>query len=119
MNAWPPKDWRALLALVFSVIGAVVLTLFVWWGYYQLMPDPENGWSVSTEMHRAGTARWVLWVAIGAVAVVLVGLGMAVNRRSFKGQIGQASVDFQGGDEAAAIAADAVQRQFPGEETKP
>jgi hypothetical protein len=103
VNNWPPKDWRALLALVFSIVGAVVLTVFLWYGFAQLLP--KDGWTERTEASRAYTARWVLWIVAGAIAAVLLGLGMAINRRSFKGNIGQAGFDFQGGDENASPAA--------------
>lgn len=116
MSGWPPKDWRALLALVFSILGAVVLTLFVWWGVAQLLPD-SDGWRAANEPQRLYTIRWVLWIATGAIATVLIGLGMAINRRSFKGNIGKAGFDFEGGDEqfqegaakGAKLAADAAQ----------
>lgn len=96
---WPPKDWRALLALVGSIAGAAVLTALVWWGCAVLLPSAE--WTRATESERLVTIRWVLWIAVGAIAVVLVGLGMAINRRSFRGKIGGAEVDFAGGDDAA------------------
>lgn len=97
MTGWPPKDWRALLALIFSVAGAVVLSLFVWWGVAQLLPDTE-GWSKETEPARLYTIRWILWIATGSIGAVLIGLGMAINRRSFKGNVGGSGFEFQGGD---------------------
>lgn len=95
--AWPPRDWRALLALVFSVLGAVVLSLFVWWAYAQLLP--AAGWSPATEANRATTLRWTIWIAIGSIGLVLISLGMAINRRSLKMKSGDKSVEFEGGDE--------------------
>lgn len=94
---WPPRDWRSLLALIFSVLGAVVLSLFVWWAYAQLLP--AAGWSAATEANRATTLRWTLWIAIGAIGLVLLSLGMAINRRSLKGRWGDKSVEFEGGEE--------------------
>lgn len=94
---WPPRDWRALFALVFSILGAVVLTLFVWWAYAQLGPD--KGWSPISEVNRATTMRWVVWIAISSVGVVLVSLGMAINRRALKGKWGDRELEFTGGDE--------------------
>lgn len=96
-ESWPPKDWRALVALVGSILGAVVLTAFVWWGVAALLP--AGRWSVGSETERVITIRWVLWIAVGAIAVVLVGLGMAINRRSFRGKLGSAEVGFDGGDD--------------------
>lgn len=104
---WPPKDWRAMAALVFSVLGAVVLTAFLWWGVANLLP--EDGWSDATEAHRAGTLRWVLWIAALAIAFVLVGLGMAINRRSFNAKWGDNSLGFEGGDEAVQAATETAE----------
>lgn len=99
MSSWPPKDWQKIVALVFSVGGAAALTALVWWGYAQLLP--EKGWTGSSEGHRAGTLRWVLWIAIFAIGVVLVSLGMVLNPRKFRGRMGGAELDFEGGDPGA------------------
>ncbi|WP_225205099.1 hypothetical protein [Novosphingobium huizhouense] len=93
---WPPRDWRKLLALIFSIAGAVVLTAIVWWGMAALLPD--HGWTVATEDNRATTLRWVLWIAIGGVVLVLCGLGMAINRRTLRAQWGDKGASFDGGD---------------------
>ncbi|WP_292960577.1 hypothetical protein [Novosphingobium sp. UBA1939] len=98
LDVWPPKDWRAFVALVGSILGAAVLTLFVWWGCAALLPSGH--WSTTSEAERVITIRWVLWIAVGAIAVVLVGLGMAINRRSFRGRIGAAEVGFDGGEDS-------------------
>ncbi len=104
MKGWPPKDWRAILALVFSVLGAVVLTGVVWWAIDKLLPG--HGWSEKTEGHRAQTIRWVLWLSSATIGAVLIGLGMAINRRSFSGNIGGSGFNFAGGEgEDASIAA--------------
>lgn len=111
MTGWPPKDWRAFTALVFSVLGAVVLTAFVWWGFANLLP--AEGWGARSELHRAQTLRWVLWISAGSIGAVLLGLGMAINRRSFKGNLGGSGFEFEGGEgpveaarQTAAAAAD-------------
>ena len=93
---WPPRDWRKVLALVFSVAGAAFLTALVWWGMASLLPD--RGWTTASEGGRAITLRWVLWIAIGGVVVVLFSLGMAINRRSLQAQWGDKRVDFSGGE---------------------
>lgn len=96
LPSWPPRDWRAILALIFSILGAVVLSAFVWWAYAQLLPG--KGWTAVSELNRATTMRWTVWIAIGSIGLVLLSLGMAVNRRALKGQWGDKSVEFAGGD---------------------
>jgi hypothetical protein len=123
VRGWPPKDWRALLALLFSVMGAVILTLFLWWATDQLQPD--GGWQPENEAQRLHTIRWILWIVAGSIGAVLIGLGMAINRRSFKGNIGGSGFDFEGGEpdtstpagaaNAVASAAGAKAEQITGE----
>jgi hypothetical protein len=96
MTGWPPKDWRAILALIFSVLGAVVLTALLWWGIAQLLP--EKGWNTATEADRARAIRWALWIVAASIGLVLIGLGFAVNRRSLRGKWGDKSINWEGGD---------------------
>ncbi|MCY1672122.1 hypothetical protein OVA07_14030 [Novosphingobium sp. SL115] len=96
LPAWPPRDWRAFAALVFSVAGAVVLTGFVWWGVAQLLP--AEGWTERSEVNRATTIRWTLWIAVGSIGLVLLGLGFAVTPRKLQGKAGDKSFNFEGGE---------------------
>lgn len=100
LPVWPPRDWRSLLALVFSVLGAVALTVLVGMGLNLLLP--EKGWTATTEGSRIATIRWVLWIATAFIGIVLVGLGMAINRRSLRLRSGSRSAEFEGGDEEPA-----------------
>lgn len=101
--SWPPRDWRALLALIGSIAGAAVLTAFVWWGCAMLLPAPD-WWSASTESHRVETLRIVLFVAVGTISVVIISLGFAINRRSLKVKVGRdgLSTEMDGGEEEFA-----------------
>lgn len=96
MTSWPPKDWRALLALLGSIGGAAALTAFLAYGYW--LNAEGTQWTVRTEELRAETSRWILWIVSGGIVLVLFSLGMAINRRSFKGTFGRASLGFEGGD---------------------
>jgi hypothetical protein len=98
--SWPTRDWRALLALLGSIAGSAVLTAFVWWGVDMLRPDGAP-WNPATERHRVETIRWVLWIAAGTIAVVIFGLGFAINRRSFRGSVGKDGVtmEMDGGED--------------------
>lgn len=97
---WPPRDWRSLLALVFSVLGAVALTVLVAVGLGYLLPD--RGWTPASEGTRIATIRWVLWIATAFIGIVLVGLGMAINRRSLRLRSGDKSAEFEGGEDEPA-----------------
>ncbi|MGX7896908.1 hypothetical protein [Tsuneonella sp. HG222] len=97
MNSWPPKDWRAMVALLFSVLGAAVLTLVAVWLCWILA---SGNWSGATEAGRARTIGAVAVVSIVSVGLVLIGLGFAINRRSLSARWGNRSLDWAGGDEA-------------------
>ena len=99
---WPPRDWRKVLALIFSVGGAAILTALVGWGMRSLLPD--QGWTGASEVNRATTLRWVLWIAIGGVVVVLFGLGMAINRRTLHAKWGGKSGGVEGGEDGGGDA---------------
>lgn len=93
---WPPRDWRALLALVASVVGAAVLTGFAAWLVWILW---RGGWSLGTEAVRVDALAKALFGALLIIGVVLVSLGLAINKRSVKGSILGASFEAQGGDD--------------------
>lgn len=97
LPSWPPRDWRAILALLFSILGAVVLSAFIWWAFAQLLPG--KGWSTVSEVNRATTLRWTMWIAVGSIGLVLLSLGMAVNRRALKGKWGDKTLEFEGGED--------------------
>ena len=96
---WPPRDWRAFAALVFSVLGAVALTVLI--GLLAWMLMPAQGWNILTEKARADTIRVIAWICAAAVLLVLTGLGFAINRRALRGRWGDKSLDWEGGDEVA------------------
>lgn len=99
MKDWPPKDWRSILALLFSVLGAVALTLLIYFQSAFLLP--REGWSVASEAARVNTLRWALWIGCGCVLLVLTGLGFAINHRRLSGKWGDRSIDWEGGERAA------------------
>jgi hypothetical protein len=96
LPAWPPRDWRALAALVFSVLGAAALTLLLYALAGMLLP--EKGWTAASEGARVSTIRIIAWVAVFAVLLVLTGLGFAINRRALRGRWGDKSLDWEGGE---------------------
>ncbi len=69
---WPPRDWRAIIALTASILGAAALTDFF------------------------GMAGYGLLAIIGAI---LLSLGLAINRRSVRGSAFGASFEAAGGED--------------------
>ncbi len=94
---WPPRDWRALVALIASIAGAAVLTGFSIWLVTLLVSFATSDASVRMEVVRAlATSNYGLLAIIGAV---LLSLGLAINRRSVKGSAFGASFEAAGGEE--------------------
>jgi hypothetical protein len=96
LPAWPPKDWRALLALTASVAGAAALTAFSAWIVWILW---RGGWPETTAVIRIDALAKALIGLLAIVGIVLISLGLAINRRSIKGSIGPASFEASGGEE--------------------
>ena len=101
IKTWPPKDWRSILALLFSVLGAMALTVLIW--SLAQMFLPENGWGQETEADRVMTLQWVMWICSGCVLLVLTGLGFAVNHRRLNGKWGDREINWEGGDQGEII----------------
>lgn len=96
ISSWPPRDWRALLALVASVAGAAVLTGFAAWIVWILW---RGGWSVTTENARVDALAKSLFGTLLIIGIVLVSLGLAINKRSVKGSLLGASFEAEGGED--------------------
>lgn len=101
MNAklWPPRDWRAFIALAASILGSAVLTGFAAWLVWILW---KGGWSIGTEGQRLSSLGTALLIVLGIMGLVLVSLGLAINRRSLK--LGKDGFEASGGDEPSAVA---------------
>ena len=93
---WPPRDWRALIALTASIAGAAVLTGFSVWLVKLLVMIASADPKLRMEVVRAlATSNYGLLAIIGAV---LLSLGLAINRRSVKGSAFGASFEAAGGE---------------------
>jgi hypothetical protein len=84
-----PRDWRAKVALLASIGGAMALTLYAAATLYLLAYQPM--WA-----DRIDPVAKQGFIALGGALVVLVSLGMAINRRSFK--ISKDGIEAAGGD---------------------
>jgi hypothetical protein len=90
---WPPKDWRAFVALAASIAGAAVMTGMAAWLIHIVW---KGGWKVGTEGQRLDTLGTALLLTLGIIGLILLGLGMAINRRSFK--LGKDGIEASGGE---------------------
>ena len=93
---WPPRDWRALLALVASIAGAATLTGLAAWLVWILW---SGGWSIGSEAARIDALAQALMIVLAIVGIVLVSLGLAINRRTVEAAFGPASFKATGGDD--------------------
>ena len=96
-----PRDVRAWIALWASIGGAMALTgfafglvLILWLG----------GWSETTAVLRLGFLGQIALLTLAGALVVLISLGLAINRRSIKVQTPLGSLDASGGDDDAKAA---------------
>ena len=91
MKAWllarTVKEWLALVALVASIAGAAILTANRIWLIAIL--ERAKAWADIADIAKLDT------IIIG---IVLVGLGLAINKRSVKGSIGPANFEASGGE---------------------
>lgn len=111
---WPARDWRAMIALLASVLGAAVLTVFAWWlvnlldSYAtrlitEIVRDPKSNATVGGALVTVvRTIAWGLKLLLAGIVVVLLSLGLAINRRTLSANIGKARLDMSGGDDDAA-----------------
>ncbi len=94
---WPPRDWRAIIALTASIAGAAVLTAFSVWLVKLLVMFATADPTVRMEVIGAlATSNYGLLAIIGAI---LLSLGLAINRRSVKGSAFGASFEAAGGED--------------------
>lgn len=91
MKAWAAartvKEWLALVAIAASIIGAAVLTANRVW-LIQIL-ERAKAWADIADIAKLDT------VIIG---LVILGLGLAINRRTVKGSIGPANFEASGGE---------------------
>lgn len=93
-----PRDLRAFIALLASIGGTMALTLVVVWIVWILW---KGGWAVGTEVARIDKIGLIAILVTVIMGVVMVSLGLAINRRSVKGSAFGASFEATGGDDSA------------------
>lgn len=92
---WPPRDWRALIALLASIAGSAVLTGLLAWIIYLFQI-----WV------RADPLANIAYGLLAIIGAVLLSLGLAINRRTLK--LSRDGFEASGGDEATVAAAEQV-----------
>jgi hypothetical protein len=120
-----PRDLRAFIALMASIGGTMALTVVAIWIVYVLW---KGGWPAGTENARIDKIGLALILVLVIMGVTMTSLGLAINRRTLKANIGQAGFEASGGDEptpqtiaaaAAGAAAGATAAASTATESKP
>jgi TRAP-type C4-dicarboxylate transport system permease small subunit len=96
LRALAQRDLRALLALVASFLGAVVLTGFSVWMVWILW---RGGWPTATAIARIDKIGTALILVIVIMGITLIGFGLAINRRQLRGKAFGAEFEASGGDD--------------------
>lgn len=98
--AWRPRDWRAMIALWASIVGAGVLTGFSAWLVTLVVGLGEDDRTLGGRaLDALAYSNYGLLLVIGAV---LLSLGLAINRRSVKASAFGAAIEAGGGEEPDA-----------------
>lgn len=90
LPGWPPRDLRAFVALAASIGGAMVLTALLGW----IIRIFQN-W------HIADPLANIAYGLLAIIGIILMSLGLAINRRSVKASGLGFSLDATGGDDSA------------------
>lgn len=105
MKVWlkslAPRDLRAFIALWASIGGTMALTLIIVWLVWIFW---RGGWSIGTELARIDKLGLIAILLTVIMGVVMISLGLAINRRSLKGSAFGASFEATGGDDVPAAA---------------
>ena len=101
LKSLAPRDLRAFIALIASIGGTMALTVVVIWLIYIFW---RGGWSNGTELARIDKLGLIAVLVTVIMGVVMVSLGLAINRRTVKGSAFGASFEAEGGDDAPAAA---------------
>ena len=93
---WPPRDLRAWIALLATIGGTMALTLLIT-GIIVILW--RGGWTPGTEVARIEQIGLIAVLVTVIMGVTMTGLGLAINRRSIKANVGGSGFEASGGDE--------------------
>ncbi|WP_343348270.1 hypothetical protein WJT74_09290 [Sphingomicrobium sp. XHP0239] len=92
---WTARDWRAMIALWASIVGAGVITLLLIWTVRMVRRiGIEVPGLMAIALDGIVGFTYGLLVILGAI---LLSLGLAINRRSFSAKAFGASIEASGG----------------------
>ncbi len=94
------RDLRAFIALWASIGGTMALTSLLIWIIWILW---LGGWPVSTAETRVEKIALIAILVAIIMGVTMTSLGMAINRRTLKANIGSSGFEASGGDEVPAV----------------
>lgn len=104
LESLAPRDLRAFLALIASIGGTMALTIVAVWITWILW---RGGWSVGTEVARIDKIGMIAILVISIMGLTMTGLGLAINRRTLKANVGQSGFEASGGDDPTVAGATA------------
>ncbi len=96
-----PRDLRAFVALMASIGGTMALTVLIVGVIYILW---RGGWAVGTELARIDKIGLIAILLTVIMGVTMTGLGLAINRRVLKANVGGSGFEASGGDDVPAAA---------------
>jgi hypothetical protein len=96
LRSLTPRDLRAFIALMASIGGTMALTCVAVWIVWILW---QGGWAKGTESIRIDKIGLIAVLVIVIMGVTMTSLGLAINRRTLRANIGSSGFEASGGDE--------------------
>lgn len=101
LRSLAPRDLRAFVALIASIGGTMALTAIICGVIYLLW---RGGWSTGTELARIDKIGLIAILLTVIMGVTMTGLGLAINRRTLKANVGGSGFEASGGEDNPAPA---------------
>ncbi len=101
LRSLAPRELRAFIALIASIGGTMALTVLIV-GIVMILW--RGGWAIGTELARIDKIGLIAVLVTIIMGVTMTGLGLAINRRTLKANVGGSGFEASGGDDAPAAA---------------
>ncbi|ARS27604.1 hypothetical protein [Sphingomonas sp. KC8] len=92
-TAWPPRDWRMLVALCFLGGGGIAMTILAWRITTLTADKSASPWPLA----------YALYGVLGLIAVVLTGFSYVLGKRAWSFKAGAIEGSTSGGDEIEGV----------------